>query len=48
MVDEFGEALIGATVAVEGTKTATVTDIDGNFSIRAPRNGKLWDFLYRI
>ena len=27
------EPLIGATVAVNGTKTATVTDLEGNFSI---------------
>ena len=30
-----GEPLIGASIRVEGTQTATVTDIDGNFSIDA-------------
>ena len=30
-----GEPLIGVTVAVDGTKLATVTDIEGNFSINA-------------
>lgn len=30
-----GEPLIGATVRVAGTQTATVTDLDGNFSIDA-------------
>jgi len=30
-----GEALIGATILIEGTTTGTATDIDGNFSIKA-------------
>lgn len=30
-----GEALIGATVRVQGTQTATITDLDGHFSINA-------------
>lgn len=30
VVDSQGEPLIGATVAVKGTSTATATDIDGN------------------
>ena len=30
-----GEPMIGATVQVKGTQTATMTDIDGNFSINA-------------
>lgn len=33
--DASGEPLIGATVVVAGTKTAAVTDIDGNYSIDA-------------
>lgn len=32
--DETGEPLIGATVAVKGTSTATSTDIDGNFTLK--------------
>ena len=28
-----GEPIIGATVSVKGTKVATVTDIDGKFSL---------------
>lgn len=35
VVDPEGEPLIGATVQVKGTSTATATDIDGNFSLRA-------------
>lgn len=35
VVDEQGEALIGANVLVQGTASGTITDIDGNFTIRA-------------
>ncbi len=41
VVDENGEPIIGATVKVEGTTTGTVSDLDGNFSIQVPVNGKL-------
>lgn len=41
IVDATGEAVIGATVKVVGTQTATVTDLDGNFSINAPKGSKL-------
>ena len=34
VVDETGEAVIGATVMEKGTKNATVTDFDGNFTIK--------------
>ena len=33
VIDDTGEGVIGATVAVKGTQGGTVTDIDGNFSI---------------
>ena len=33
--DATGEDVIGATVRVVGTQTATVTDFDGNFTVRA-------------
>ncbi len=32
--DDFGDPTIGATVREKGTQNATVTDIDGNFSIK--------------
>jgi len=32
--DTNGEAVIGATVTEEGTKNATVTDFDGNFTLK--------------
>jgi len=35
VTDENGEALIGVTVVVQGTDTGTITDIDGNFSVKA-------------
>ena len=33
--DAQGESVIGATVRVVGTQTATVTDFDGNFALKA-------------
>ena len=41
VLDELGDPVIGATVTVEGTKTATVTDFDGNYKITAPANAKV-------
>ena len=41
VLDEMGEPVIGATVTVEGTKNATVTDLDGNYKITVPKNGKV-------
>ncbi len=39
VVDQKGEALIGATVLVEGTSVGTVCDPDGTFSLSVPANG---------
>ncbi|MCC8154733.1 MAG: SusC/RagA family TonB-linked outer membrane protein [Tannerellaceae bacterium] len=33
VIDENGEAIIGANVVVKGTTNGTITDIDGNFSL---------------
>lgn len=41
VVDELGEPIIGATVRVAGTKTATVTDFDGNYQIEVPKDGTI-------
>lgn len=41
VIDDLGEPVIGATVTVTGTKTATVTDLDGNYSIAVPKDGKV-------
>ncbi len=41
VTDQSGEPLIGVSVMVEGTKTGTTTDIDGNYSIAADAKSKL-------
>lgn len=38
VTDASGSPLPGATVLVKGTKTAVLTDFDGNFSIEMPSN----------
>ncbi|MDO4159445.1 MAG: SusC/RagA family TonB-linked outer membrane protein [Prevotellaceae bacterium] len=40
VVDENGEPMIGVTVKVVGTKIATVTDFDGNFTFTLTEKGK--------
>lgn len=39
--DETGEPVIGANVVVQGTSLGTITDIDGNFTLEAPKNAVL-------
>lgn len=41
VLDENGEPIIGATIHVKGEKEATVTDIDGNFTINATNGAEL-------
>ena len=41
VLDEHKEGVIGATVKVEGTNIAAVTDMDGNFTIEAPEGSEL-------
>lgn len=41
VVDQLGEPLIGATIQVVGKQGGTVTDFDGNFTIKAGANDKL-------
>lgn len=41
VVDENGEPVVGAAVRVTGTKTGTVTDVDGKFSISASKDARL-------
>ena len=36
IIDTTGEGVFGATVRVEGTQIATITDLDGNFTLTAP------------
>ena len=39
--DELGEPIIGASVKVQGTNDGTVTDFNGNFSVKAASNATL-------
>ncbi len=39
--DAQGEPIIGATVRVAGTQTATVTDFDGNFTLKANKGADI-------
>lgn len=39
--DESGQNLTGVTVAVKGTATGTITDVNGNFSLSVPNNATL-------
>lgn len=41
VTDDKGEPIIGATVRVNGTKAATITDFDGIFKIKAKAGDKL-------
>ena len=41
VIDEKGEAIIGASVKVRETPKGAVTDIEGNFTVSAPRKGHL-------
>ena len=36
--DERGEPVTGATIEVKGTKTKTITDIDGRFTVNVPQH----------
>lgn len=41
VLDEFGDPIIGATVRVKGTQAVAVTDVDGNFTIKAAQGATL-------
>lgn len=41
VTDNSGEPIIGATVRVVGQNTATITDLDGNFTLLASKGSKL-------
>jgi TonB-linked SusC/RagA family outer membrane protein len=43
---ENGEPLPGVNISVEGTTTGVTTDVDGNYSITVPRDGKALIFSY--
>jgi len=39
--DTFGDPVTGANVIVKGTTNGTITDLDGNFSLKAPKGSTL-------
>lgn len=41
VVDENGEPVIGASVRVEGQEGGVITDLDGNYVIKAPKGAKV-------
>jgi TonB-linked SusC/RagA family outer membrane protein len=45
VVDEYGDPLIGAAVALQGSGIETITDVNGAFSIQA-RNGDILSIQY--
>ncbi|WP_370525513.1 SusC/RagA family TonB-linked outer membrane protein [Dysgonomonas sp. 521] len=44
--DSGNEPLIGTTVAVKGTTSATITDVDGKYQLRVPDANVTLDFTY--
>ena len=46
ILDQTGEAIIGANVIVKGTNIGAVTDADGNFSIRVPNENAILQVSY--
>jgi TonB-dependent starch-binding outer membrane protein SusC len=44
--DATGETLIGVNIVLQGTTKGTVTDIDGNFSLRVPNNNAVLSVNY--
>lgn len=39
--DETGEPLLGVTIMIKGTSKGSITDLDGNFSLKASKNDVL-------
>ncbi len=46
IMDEDGEPIVGATVRVKGTSIATVTDLDGKYSITLPNHNRTLHISY--
>lgn len=46
VVDENGDPIIGASIIEKGTKNATVTDLDGNFTLRLSNPGATVNISY--
>ncbi|MGL5563320.1 MAG: carboxypeptidase-like regulatory domain-containing protein, partial [Tannerellaceae bacterium] len=41
IVDQYGEPLIGANIIVKGSTVGTMSNMDGEFEIAVPTNGKI-------
>ena len=41
VVDENGEPIIGASIRIEGQEGGVITDLDGNYTIKAPKGAKI-------
>lgn len=46
VTDDTGEAIIGASIAVENTTIGVLTDVDGNYSISVPANAEKLKFSF--
>ena len=46
ITDASGEPVIGATVVVKGTQSGTVTDLDGNFTLKGVKKGAVLRISY--
>ena len=47
VTDEKGEPLVGVMVYIKGTATGVSTDLDGNYSIKAPGEGESYTLVYQ-
>lgn len=41
VMDETGEGMVGVNISIKGLTRGTITDINGNYSLKAPANGTL-------
>lgn len=41
VTDDFGEPIIGVTVRVKNAQNGAVTDVNGRYSVNAPKNATL-------
>ena len=46
IIDDLGDALIGANIVVKGTTIGTVTDIEGKYSLNVPAGNDVLVFSY--
>lgn len=46
VVDEAGQSLPGVAIKVMGTKTGTITDADGHFTVRSDENTPMFQLSY--